>query len=311
MTSHSSVQIVEVGADSAGQRLDNFLLKTLKGAPKSLIYRIIRKGEVRINKGRAKPDYKLKLGDLVRVPPVRLSEKGDKIPASEDLKSLLLSKILFEDDDFLVIDKPTGLAVHGGSGVNVGLIEALRDCFPGQFLELVHRLDRATSGCIMVAKTRQQLIYLQDLLRDAHRIQKTYSLLTYGRWPADLEEVDLPLVRDVEEGGERLVRVSSEGKAALTQFKLLQASDKASLMEASPITGRTHQIRVHAAAQGHALVGDDKYADREDLAWSRSLGLKRLFLHASHLRVPLSDGSVFEVAATLPDDFNQAIQKLL
>jgi 23S rRNA pseudouridine955/2504/2580 synthase len=310
VTDHSRVQFVEVGADSAGQRLDNFLLKTLKGAPKSLIYRIIRKGEVRVNKGRTKPDYKLKLEDIVRVPPVRLADRGETIPVSEELKRILLDSILFEDDELLVINKPAGLAVHGGSGVNVGMIEALRNCYPGQFLELVHRLDRATSGCIMVAKTRKNLTYLQDLLRDAHQIEKVYTLIVYGVWPETENAVELPLARDIEEGGERLVRVSTDGKFARTEFKRLRKMKSASVLEASPITGRTHQIRVHAASQGHALVGDHKYADKSDLDQSREQGLKRLYLHASRLRIPREEGADLIVEAELPEEFNNAINRL-
>ncbi|TVZ38967.1 23S rRNA pseudouridine955/2504/2580 synthase [Alteromonadaceae bacterium 2753L.S.0a.02] len=305
------VQYLTITEDNAGQRLDNYLISRLKGAPKSLIYRIIRKGEVRVNKGRAKPERKLDLGDVVRVPPVKLSETGAPKAAGKPLLDLLEESILYHSREFLVVNKPAGLAVHGGSGVSLGLIEALRQLMPDETaLELVHRLDRETSGCIMVARKRSMLRYLQDLLRGEKQLQKHYVALVHGRWPNRAHKVEAPLLKSEANGGERIVRVRPEGKPSKTEFTVLRRFNEATLLEARPITGRTHQIRVHAQHKGHPLVGDDKYGDDDLNGQMKALGFRRLFLHAAFLGVPLPNGEQLEVSAPLPDDLANPLQQL-
>lgn len=285
------VQFIEVDADRAGQRIDNFLIGQLKRVPKSLIYRILRKGEVRVNKGRIKADYKLQAGDVVRVPPVRVPD-GKTVPnASGQLKELLAGATLFENAGLLIINKPSGLAVHGGSGINLGLIEVLRQMRPDdRYLELVHRLDRDTSGCIMIAKKRSMLRHLHKALRDGD-IQKHYKALVEGYWPAKCKLVDAPLKKTELSSAERIVKVDPEGKASLTRFKILQRYETCTLVEAKPITGRTHQIRVHAHHMGHGLVGDPKYGDDNFNAIMKTQGFGRLFLHAAGLSLTLPDES--------------------
>ncbi|WP_062067251.1 23S rRNA pseudouridine(955/2504/2580) synthase RluC [Cellvibrio sp. OA-2007] len=302
------VTILSIDADQAGQRLDNFLIARLKGVPKSKIYNVIRKGEVRVNKGRIKPEYKLVEGDSVRVPPIRTAEAGTEAKASHQMMSLLAKSILFEDDGLLVINKPPGLAVHGGSGITLGLIETLRQVRPeARHLELVHRLDRDTSGCIMVAKKRSYLRHLQAALREksagAGGITKVYQALVVGDWPRRIHQVNAPLLKTEVAGGERVVRVHPEGKPSLTEFKVLQRFDGFSLIEARPITGRTHQIRVHAQYAGCCLVGDEKYGNDEINAVMREKGVKRLFLHASALSfyLPESEELTHVEAPLLPD----------
>lgn len=304
------MQFLNVTEDQDGQRLDNFLLARLKGVPKSLIYRVIRKGEVRVNKGRAKPDRKLLEGDVVRVPPVRVSQK--KIPfAGDSIKKLLAESILYESSELIVVNKPSGLAVHGGSGVSLGLIEALRQMqAPGSFLELVHRLDRDTSGCVMVAKKRSMLRYLQDLLRQEGGIDKTYFALVKGRWPKRKSQVNVPLRKNELQNGERIVKVSIDGKASKTEFSIEKYFSKATLVKAKPITGRTHQIRVHALHAGHPLVGDDKYGDRELDKEMKDKGIRRLFLHACLLKIPLQDGTTLEISAPLPKELKKGLAAL-
>lgn len=310
-TTAPKVKMLEVTDDEAGQRLDNYLATRLKGTPKSLIYRIIRKGEVRINKGRAKPDRKLAAGDLVRVPPVRVADA--KVPArpSDTLTELLNEAILFENDALIVVNKPSGLAVHGGSGISLGLIEALRQIRPeNRFLELVHRLDRDTSGCVMVAKKRSMLKFLQDALRQAGGIDKQYFALVEGRWPNRRQHVEAPLRRNELQSGERIVRVDITGKASRTEFAIVKRYALATLVRAKPITGRTHQIRVHALHAGHPIVGDDKYGRDDFNKQMRQMGFKRLFLHAAALRIPTLDGAWLEVEAPLPDELSRALAGL-
>ncbi len=302
------VTILSIDADQAGQRLDNFLIARLKGVPKSKIYNVIRKGEVRVNKGRIKPEYKLVEGDSVRVPPIRTAEAGTEAKASHQMMSLLAKSILFEDDGLLVINKPPGLAVHGGSGITLGLIETLRQMRPdARHLELVHRLDRDTSGCIMVAKKRSYLRHLQAALREksagAGGISKVYQALVVGDWPKRIHQVNAPLLKTEVAGGERVVRVHPEGKPSLTEFKVLRRFDGFSLIEARPITGRTHQIRVHAQYAGCCLVGDEKYGNDDINAVMREKGVKRLFLHASALSfyLPESEELTHVEAPLLPD----------
>lgn len=316
LSPYAKVMILSIDEDQAGQRLDNFLIARLKGVPRSKIYNVIRKGEVRVNKGRIKPEYKLMAGDSVRVPPIRTAETGTEAKASHQMMSLLSRSILFEDDGLLVINKPPGLAVHGGSGITLGLIETLRQMRPdARHLELVHRLDRDTSGCIMVAKKRSYLRHLQASLREksagAGGIIKVYQALVIGDWSRRNHQVNAPLLKTEVAGGERVVRVHPEGKPSLTEFKVLQRFDGFSLIEARPITGRTHQIRVHAQYSGHCLVGDEKYGSDEINAVMRERGIKRLFLHASALAfyLPESD-ELTRVEAPLPPDLAIPLSKL-
>ena len=305
------VSFVEVTDAHAGQRIDNFLISHLKGVPKSRIYRILRKGEVRVNKGRIKAEYRLCEGDVIRVPPVRVSEKKPVQGVSASLNKLLLSSILFEDDRLLVVNKPSGLAVHGGSGISQGLIEALRVMRPeARFLELVHRLDRDTSGCIMVAKKRSMLRFLHEQLRIG-TVDKRYLALVSGRWPNRRKVVNAPLLKNTLQSGERMVNVSPEGKKSVTEFAVVERYPLATLVEAKPITGRTHQIRVHALHVGNPLLGDDKYGDQEACRHFKGLGLRRLFLHAASLTVPMPDGEPpLVVAAELSPELQALLDSL-
>ncbi|MBE2895160.1 23S rRNA pseudouridine(955/2504/2580) synthase RluC [Spirabiliibacterium falconis] len=282
-----SVRFTTITHDEAGQRIDNYLLTQLKGVPKSLIYRIIRKGEVRVNKGRVKPDYKLQPIDVVRIPPVKVSEKI-QAPISNKLSqvSALEHAIIFEDDVLLVLNKPSGMAVHGGSGLSFGVIEALRALRPeARFLELVHRLDRDTSGILLVAKKRSALRHLHQQLRDK-TIQKEYLALVRGRWQSQVKSIDAPLNKNELASGERIVRVSADGKASQTRFSVEERfGDVATLIKAMPITGRTHQIRVHTQYAQHPIALDSKYGDSDFDARMRALGLTRLFLHAYAIRL--------------------------
>lgn len=310
----TQVAFVSIDEDQAGQRLDNFLMARLKGVPKSKVYNVIRKGEVRVNKGRTKPDYKICKGDEIRIPPIRISEREPVAKASNAMTKLLDASILFENEGLLVINKPPGLAVHGGSGVSLGLIETLRQMRPdARYLELIHRLDRDTSGCIMVAKKRSMLRHLQAALREKNTsgITKVYQALVIGEWPKSCCRVDAPLLKTEVADDERIVRVHADGKPSLTEFKLLNSFGKCSLVEARPITGRTHQIRVHAQYMGHALVGDEKYGSDDFNAQMRSIGLKRLFLHAAELGFYLPDAKEKTIVkAPLAADLAAVIEKL-
>ena len=270
----ASVQFFTISDDEAGQRLDNFLLAKLKGVPKSLIYRIVRKGEVRVNKGRIKPEYKLQEDDVVRVPPVRVAEKNEA-PVSTKLNKVaeLESQILYEDEVMLVINKPSGIAVHGGSGLSFGVIEALRALRPqARFLELVHRIDRDTSGILLVAKKRSALRNLHEQLREKV-VQKDYLALVRGQWQSHVKVVKAPLLKNELASGERMVKVSEA-----------ERYPSATLVKASPVTGRTHQIRVHTQYTGHPIACDDKYGDRDFDQKMQQIGLNRLFLHAYSIR---------------------------
>ncbi|AMO68533.1 MAG: 23S rRNA pseudouridine955/2504/2580 synthase [Zhongshania aliphaticivorans] len=301
------VRLVAVEADYVGQRIDNFLMRELKGVPKSRIYNLLRRGEVRVNKSRAKPDYKLQTGDVVRVPPVRVAVREESaVPLGLDAG--LRSAILYEDAGLLVINKPSGLAVHGGSGISLGLIEALRQMYPEQrHLELVHRLDRDTSGCVMVAKKRSVLKQLHELLKARKGVDKRYLALVGGKWPARKQQVNAPLQKNVLSSGERMVRVELEGKKSVTEYTLLRRVAGASLIEARPVTGRTHQIRVHCQYAGYPILGDDKYGDDGADANFRKLGLKRLFLHAHSLAFTL-DGKRISVVAPLPPELEKVLE---
>lgn len=285
MNTQNQVQFIEISDDEAGQRIDNFLLTKLKGVPKSMIYRIIRKGEVRVNKGRIKPEYKIAQGDQVRIPPVRVAER-EAAPISAKLGKVaaLADCILFEDDSILVLNKPSGTAVHGGSGLSFGVIEGLRALRPeARFLELVHRLDRDTSGILLVAKKRSALRALHEQLR-LKQMQKDYLALVRGSWQSHTKVVQAPLLKNILQSGERVVKVSSEGKPSETHFKVEERFDNATLVKASPVTGRTHQIRVHTLYAGHPIAFDNRYGDPQFDSQLAGTGLNRLFLHASALK---------------------------
>ena len=310
------VRIVEVTAKNDGQRLDNFLMSELKGVPKSHISRLVRSGQVRINKGRCQVEDRLSVGDLVRIPPVRVSESTEK----REAPAFSLDKIptvLFEDRDILAVNKPAGLASHGGSGVSYGLIEQLRATRKDlDFLELVHRLDRGTSGVMILAKTRKALVRLHEAIREG-QIHKTYRTLVKGQWLNERQHVKLPLYKYVSTDGQRYVRVDHEkGQKAHTIFKLIERFKLVSYLEVELLTGRTHQIRVHAASENHPLVGDEKYGDfkfNEEVEKGLLAGIhfKRMFLHAYkiELRHPIS-GIELKIEAPLPADCQQLIDAL-
>ncbi len=280
-----SVQFIEITDSNAGQRLDNFLLSLEKGVPKSRIYRALRKGEVRVNKGRKKQTYKLQLGDTVRIPPLRVTEKTISNTVSDFLRQQLNESILHEDDDLLILNKPSGIAVHAGSGIDQGIIEALRIIRAElPFLELVHRLDRDTSGCLLLAKSRTSLLHLQQQMVE-HDINKRYLTLLKDSWGQEEKTVIAPLLKNTVSAGERMVQVNDEGKYAETLFIPLQQFPSAQLTEVVLFTGRTHQIRVHAKHIGHPLAGDDKYGQRAFNKQMKKAGLKRLFLHAWKLGI--------------------------
>jgi 23S rRNA pseudouridine955/2504/2580 synthase len=292
---------VEINEDNCDQRLDNFLISRLKGVPKSRIYRLVRKGEVRVNKGRVDIKYRLAAGDVVRIPPVRVAERSEEFFVPKGLQAALQQGILFEDDGFMVINKPAGFAVHGGSGVSSGIIEGLRLMRPeARFLELVHRLDKDTSGCLLIAKKRSALRKLQEFFRNSE-IKKTYQALLAGQWDRKKLIVTAPLLKNISKGGERIVVISKAGKAAETLFTRIKLFRNATLVEASPKTGRTHQIRVHAASLGHAIVGDDRYGIDEINKLFKNKGYKRMFLHAETLKFkhPVTDEKM-TISAPLP-----------
>ena len=279
--SHSAHQ-VEIDGDNAGQRIDNFLLRRLKGVPKSRIYRMLRRGEVRVNGARTGPSRRLAAGDSVRIPPVRTAGPSALPVPRRDLSARLDGRILFEDEGLLVIDKPSGLAVHGGSGVQLGLIEALRLGRRERFLELAHRLDRDTSGCLMLAKSRAALSEIHRQLR-AQQVRKSYELLVSGSWPRRRTVVETPLRRYVTAAGERRVRVDAQGKPARTTFNVVRECGAATWLSARLHSGRTHQIRVHAASSGHPVLGEDKYETAASEQCSKIAAVNRLCLHAARL----------------------------
>ncbi|AWX16235.1 23S rRNA pseudouridine(955/2504/2580) synthase [Mergibacter septicus] len=311
-TAQHSVQFITIDDDQAGQRIDNFLLAKLKGVPKSMIYRIVRKGEVRVNKGRIKPEYKLQAGDTVRVPPIRTSETNQPI-ISQKLNRVaeLEQQIIYEDDCLLVLNKPSGMAVHGGSGVDFGVIEALRALRPqARFLELVHRLDRDTSGILLVAKKRSALRHLHEQLR-LKTVQKDYLALVRGQWQSHCKVVRAPLLKNELSSGERIVKVSDQGKPAETRFKIEERYLQATLVKASPITGRTHQIRVHCQTTGHPIAFDSKYGEKNFDQQLAMTGLNRLFLHAVAIRLthPKS-GETLQFYAPLDQQLKGVLQQL-
>lgn len=303
------VQLVEITEEHCDQRLDNFLIARLKGVPKSRIYRIVRKGEVRVNKGRVNVKYRLVTGDIVRIPPVRVAERSEESYVPQGLQAALQHGILFEDDGFLVVNKPAGFAVHGGSGVSSGIIEGLRLLRPeAHFLELVHRLDKDTSGCLIIAKKRSALKQLHELFRDNH-VQKTYLALLAGQWARKKLVVNVPLLKNVSKGGERMVVISQAGKEAETLFRRMKVFADSTLVEASPKTGRTHQIRVHAASLGHPIVGDERYGRDDINRGFKGRGYKRMFLHAEKLTFqhPLT-GVLLNILAPLPQPLEELLK---
>ncbi|MGS0680133.1 23S rRNA pseudouridine(955/2504/2580) synthase RluC [Shewanella sp. 125m-7] len=309
----AQVQMVTIDEDHLGQRIDNFLLTKLKGVPKSMIYRIVRKGEVRVNKKRIKPEYKLADGDVVRIPPVRVSEsEGRPGPSAKLTKvSQLEERILFEDKYLIVLNKPSGIAVHGGSGVEFGVIEAMRSLRTQQkFLELVHRLDKETSGVLLIAKKRSALRHLHDQLR-YKKMQKDYVALVRGEWQAHDKVIKAPLLKLTLKSGERIVRVNKEGKESETRFKIMQRYSDSTLVQASPVTGRTHQIRVHCQFAGHPIACDEKYSEQKFDDSMRAQGLNRLFLHAAQLKFTHPETEeVMQVKAPLDSILESTLKKL-
>ncbi len=283
---HTGPRILTIGEEADQQRIDNFLIKTFKGVPKSRIYKMVRKGEVRVNKGRIKPEYRLQIGDQVRLPPAHVLVAEQATGLTDKQKSDIEQTIIYEDKGLIVLNKPSGLAVHGGSGISQGVIERLRMARPEQKgLELVHRLDRDTSGLLLIAKRRASLRQLHQLQRES-KVDKQYLALLSGHWNRDKISCAEPLKKSLMQGGERIVRVDPAGKAALTRFRVQRSCGDFMLVEAKLETGRTHQIRVHAQSLGTPIVGDTKYGDEAVNQRCRELGIRRLFLHAWKLTFP-------------------------
>ncbi|MEZ9523114.1 23S rRNA pseudouridine(955/2504/2580) synthase RluC [Enterovibrio norvegicus] len=282
-TEKPKVQFIDISDDIAGQRIDNFLRNRLKNVPKSMIYRVLRKGEVRVNKKRIKPEYKLQEGDVIRLPPIKIPETAQvEAPNTKlDRVAELENCVIYEDDHMLILNKPSGTAVHGGSGLHFGAIEAMRALRPdARFLELVHRIDRDTSGILLIAKKRSALRHLQAQFREK-TVQKYYFALVMGNWKPSMRKVTAPLLKNEVNS---IVRVNPNGKASETRFRVLEQFKEATLVQASPITGRTHQIRVHAQYSGHPIAWDDRYGDRRFDAYTKKFGLSRLFLHAANIK---------------------------
>jgi 23S rRNA pseudouridine955/2504/2580 synthase len=308
----SAVTLRKVTADEAGQRIDNFLMRLFKTVPRSRVYRLVRKGEVRVNRKRVEAEYRIQEGDEVRLPPVRIDAGDEPGRPSTSLLELIERAVIFQDKHLLVIDKPAGVAVHGGSGMSFGVIEALRASRPRETLELVHRLDRDTSGCLLVARDRATLTALHALIRNGG-MHKTYLALVAGSWQLGTKRIDAPLATDNRQHGERHVRVAAAGKDSVSVFKPVQFLGKlATLMEVDIPTGRTHQIRVHASFAGHPLLGDDKYGDRERNAELRRHGLKRTFLHAQSVAFEWPGSGVpFHASAPLPSDLAAVLDAIV
>lgn len=321
MEKFESVTTREINEDVAGGRIDNFLIGILKGVPKSMVYRIIRKGEVRVNKKRIKPEYKLQCGDIVRIPPVRVSQ-APVIAPSVKLTNVqkLADSILFENEGVIVINKPARMSVHGGSGVDYGVIEALRSLRPeARYLELAHRLDRETSGCLIIAKKRSALRKLHEQFREK-TMHKQYLALVCGKFPNKIKLVNAPLVKNVLSSGERFVKVDpNNGKPSITDFNIRQVitatndqEDVVTLIECAPRTGRTHQIRVHLQYKGYPILGDDKYGIREnDEYYSQTYGLERMFLHAEKITfVDPIEGKEMTVIAPLTEELSNVLKNI-
>lgn len=305
------VTMQTVDEASAGQRIDNFLAKTLKGVPKSHIYRILRSGEVRVNSKRIDASYKLVMGDVVRIPPIRMADKPESVELKPGQSPRFEKHIVYEDDALLVIDKPAGFAVHGGSGISRGVIEQLRLERPhAKFLELVHRLDRETSGVLMLAKKRSALVQLHDAIRN-NQTDKRYLMLVHGDWTEKKKRVNLPLHKYVLPSGERRVSVQEDGQDSETIFYLRKSYGEFSLLEAQLVTGRTHQLRVQLAHLGFPIAGDDKYGDFNVNKTMQKRGLKRMFLHSAetNLKHPLS-GERLKLIAPLPAELEKFLKQL-
>jgi 23S rRNA pseudouridine955/2504/2580 synthase len=306
-----AVRHLEVTEDQAGQRLDNFVHRELGDLPRSRIYRVIRKGEVRVNGHRAGPDTRLQAHDKIRIPPIKVRPASEVGRPSTELLETIRSAIVQEDDNLLVLDKPAGLAVHGGSGVSFGAIEGLRALRPGATLELVHRLDRDTSGVLLVAKNSTTLRTVHALLRDGGVFEKKYLALLKGKWELGRKRIDVPLRTDIRVGGERTVKADASGKPSVSDFRPVQFFGKrASLMEVEILTGRTHQIRVHALHAGHPVAGDEKYGDEEFDASMKAFGLNRMFLHSHSVSFEWPSGGQFSVNTPLPPELAAVIDKL-
>jgi 23S rRNA pseudouridine955/2504/2580 synthase len=305
------VRYLTVDERGEGQRIDNFLLRELKGIPRTLVYRLLRRGEVRVNKGRAKAGRRLVAGDVVRIPPLRQGLRSEPGKPARKLIEKVEKSIIYEDNLLLILNKESGLAVHGGSGLSFGVIELLRASRPGEKgLELAHRLDRDTSGCLMLARRRSALRTLQALQREG-RVQKRYRALLAGRWRGNRATVKAPLRKNILRSGERIVTVSGEGKPARTEFRVLRRFADATLVEAVLKSGCTHQIRVHAAHLGSPILGDTKYGDEAANRRFRELGLRRLFLHASSLRIPWPDrDEPYHFEASLPPELEQLLESV-
>lgn len=301
----SGPRIVEIGEDAADQRVDNYLTRVLKDVPKSRIYKMIRKGEVRVNGGRVKPTTRLKAADKLRIPPVRIRPPAEEAFIGSRQLEALEAAILHEDDKLLVLNKPAGIAVHGGSGVSFGVIEGLRRLRPQCSLELVHRLDRETSGVLLVSKRRSMLRVLHEQIRSG-TLAKEYRLIVRGEWPQSLRQIDEPLHKYVTASGERRVKVSAEGKPSRTSFEVIGTAPAATLLKANLHTGRTHQLRVHCLHAGHGILGDEKYATDAERAADQAAGISRLCLHAERIVLP---GDVV-YAAPVPGDFERVWKKL-
>ncbi len=306
-----SVQFIDISPAQAGQRIDNFLLTLQKGVPKSRIYRAIRKGEVRVNKGRIKQTYKIQAGDSIRIPPLHTSEKTTITTVNDHVRTQLTECVLFEDDDLLALNKPPGMAVHAGSNIDQGIIESLRIIRSElPYLELVHRLDRDTSGCLLLAKSRDSLLNLQQQMIN-HDLNKRYLTLLKGGWADGDRLVEQPLQKNTVSSGERMVRVDPEGKYAKTVFIPIESYRQAQLTEVVLYTGRTHQIRVHSSQMGHPVAGDDKYGQRNFNRDMKKMGLKRMFLHSWKLGITHpSTGEALLLEAPLPIQLNNVVTKL-
>lgn len=309
-----AVRFVEATSEDEGQRVDNFLMRQFRNVPRTLIYRVIRKGEVRVNKGRVKQSTRLKEGDIVRLPPIRVPEKAETIVPHGQMKRIE-DNILYEDNDLMVVNKPSGIAVHGGSGINFGLIEILREMRPlAKRMELVHRLDRDTSGCILIAKKAKVLKELHAQIREDKMI-KEYITLLAGSWDKNKQKIDLPLAKNTLQSGERMVKVDPNGKQSISFFNLVHHYPSADLVTVRLKTGRTHQIRVHALSQGCPVIGDDKYGDRTVNKALKKMGMKRLALHAQflsfrHPNIEHEQDSWMKMEAPLHDDFKKTINYL-
>ncbi len=305
---NKGVQIIEISERQDGQRLDNVLMLLLKGIPRSAIYRLIRTGQVRLNGKRCKPLTRVGAGDKLRIPPVRQRESGEtRVP--DKLVEQIRSTVLFENDNFLVLDKPAGIPVHAGTGFGFGIIDAVRKAWSSQHIDLAHRLDRDTSGCLVLGKNRDALKSMQSMMQ-AGTPGKTYFALLKGRLPDPRMEIDLPLRRSQLKGGERMVLVDPLGKPARSIFRVLEQYRFADYVEVNLITGRTHQIRVHRAAIAHRVACDDKDGDRKFNNKLRSSGLNRMFLHAHQIDLPDRDGETIPVHAPLPDDLRAVLDAI-